>query len=438
MSASMAGVSGIFRLRRLAAAASSAAVASFGYRHCSWIAHGDTEVNEPPSLEGSAQPPPSSPPSPPPPPSEPTGSPCQRYNSLVELMYWRERPSRCAEEAGCRFDGDGIVGMCKSTADDDLEARNSEGDTPQADATIATVNAAAATTPSYAYPYDGSLTTVDIANSSSRNGGTAAVGDDNVAARCMQYNVLAEIFDWPQRRRRCNGEAGCVFVGRSVTGACRVITEEEERDRVAAAATAAAIASAAAAGTIALGNDTGTAASDAAAPEATGAEDAAPAAASAADTDTHDVDWDDAVESRYPVGALDTDLMKHLVQDTLTSSAVDSLRESQQLANSIAKSLVLEVLTRTENRGKLGELLQYTFAADTVLTPTRELLYWSLELEHTFKNIVWQVQWHRNYWLGLSSFDGYQSDVALSAIRSGGRDDTDEASSGAKVRGLHS
>ena len=152
------------------------------------------------------------------------------------------------------------------------------------------------------------------------------------------------------------------------------------------------------------------------------------------DTDTHDVDWDDAVLSRYPPSddGAQTPGLRNLVHDTITSQAVDELKRSQQMANDLAKSLILEVLKRKENRGKLGELLQYTFAADTVLTPTRELIYWSLELEQTFKNIVWQVQWHRNYWLGLSSFDGYQSDVALSAIRGGLESETHEDSAGAR------
>ena len=352
-------------------------------------------------------------------------------------MYWQERPSRCTNESGCEFVGNGITGSCKL-----IEKAKEEMKEPITGAEIAVeknVLSSSSSSSSYSYPYDGSITMTDTKSVSDqptvhREGERPEDPDVSIISPCDQYNYLTEIYAWPQRRKRCNGESGCKFEGRSVTGTCRLMTTDEMNE---------------AEQKNEQGNNVGvvimtTGASDDATTNANGSTitestKSSSGAGGGGDTDTHDIDWDDAVLRRYPQSGdgAQTPGLRNLVHDTITSQAVDELKRSHQMANDLAKSLILEVLGRKENRGKLGELLQYTFAADTVLTPTRELIYWSLELEQTFKNIVWQVQWHRNYWLGLSSFDGYQSDVALSIIRGGLESETYDDSAGARYVDHH-
>jgi hypothetical protein len=103
--------------------------------------------------------------------------------------------------------------------------------------------------------------------------------------------------------------------------------------------------------------------------------------------------------------------LRVFVHETLTSSAVDSIIDSQLLANELAKSLIIEVLQNKSNQGNLGQLLRYTFASPTVLCPTRDLVYWSLRSDQCFRNILWNTQWHRNYWLEESTFDRWQLDA---------------------------
>lgn len=102
--------------------------------------------------------------------------------------------------------------------------------------------------------------------------------------------------------------------------------------------------------------------------------------------------------------------LRVLVHETLSSSAVDTIRDSQQLANELAKVVVLEVLGRKENQNKLGLFLQYIFASDTVLSPSRELIFWSLAFPETFSNLIYCAKWHRNYWIGRSSLNCWHFD----------------------------
>ena len=373
----------------------------------------------------------------------PAPCPCEKYNSIIELLYWQERPSRCANESGCEFVGNGITGSCKliEEAKEEMKESPVNADIRVTEATTPVENnvlsSSSSSSSSYSYPYDGSITMTDTKSVSDhptvhKEREHQEDADVSVTSPCDQYNYLTEIYAWPHRRQRCNGESGCKFEGRSVTGTCRLMTIDEisetEQKKVVGNNVGAVIMTAGVSDDDATTNGSGSTTTESAAAKSSSGT------GGGGDTDTHDVDWDDAVLSRYPPtddGAHSPGL-RNLVHDTITSQAVDELKRSQQMANDLAKSLILEVLGRKENRGKLGELLQYTFAADTVLTPTRELIYWSLELEQTFKNIVWQVQWHRNYWLGLSSFDGYQSDVALSTIRGGVESETYDDSAGAR------
>ena len=209
---------------------------------------------------------------------------------------------------------------------------------------------------------------------------------------CRYYNSLEQRFSWAARRDRCNSESGCHFLGRRFTGTCvpaldyPISVSGRTSDAVVAKTS---IPSLSTSHLVAA------------------AQESKPADSSTSSTAT---DTADTSKHRHRLYAeiVDNDIdgrspLRVLVHETLSSSAVDSIRDSQQLANELAKCLIIEVLDRSENPGKLGLLLQYLFEYDAVLSPTRELIYWSLIQDETVKNTIFYTNLNRNYWLGLSA-----------------------------------
>jgi hypothetical protein len=175
---------------------------------------------------------------------------------------------------------------------------------------------------------------------------------DKRSSRCQKYNSFLETLLWTERRKRCNLESGCTFVGRSVTGSCmaleHVTSESHTKDEI----------------------------------------------------DISKRVWDAAdIDSFRSSQSIAADLAKQIVVETAVDSAVESLKDSQQLANEIAKELILQLLKTKENQGKLGQFLEYIFAYETVLSPTRELVYWSLAGRDCTTNLTILSKRQRDYWL---------------------------------------
>lgn len=202
---------------------------------------------------------------------------------------------------------------------------------------------------------------------------------------CEFYNSFQQRFAWAERRNRCNAESGCNFRGRRFTGSCELESKAKANSNLVCHPDAAASNAVINFEVLhKLETDTST-----------------KGASSGGDLQTKAVN---KVEVEI-VGSGDMGFappLHILINETLTSSAVDSIRDSRQLANELAKSLLIEVLERKENRGKFGELLLYLFVSDTVLSPTRHTIYWTLTLDNTIKNIVSNVEIHRDYWLGFT------------------------------------
>lgn len=92
------------------------------------------------------------------------------------------------------------------------------------------------------------------------------------------------------------------------------------------------------------------------------------------------------------------DLQK-LLNSTITSQALESLKDSHQVANDFAKILVLDILNTKESRNNLGILLNSLFQYESVRCPTRELIYWSLGLPPTMRDIYALTAYQVAYWL---------------------------------------
>jgi hypothetical protein len=197
----------------------------------------------------------------------------------------------------------------------------------------------------------------------------------NAGPDCEFYNSFQQRFAWAERRNRCNAESGCNFRGRRFTGSCELETKSKSNCNVANQLDAAA-------SNVELNTEV---------LNKLETDTSTKGANSGGDLQTKSVS---KVEVEI-VGSGDMGFappLHILINETLTSSAVDSIRDSRQLANELAKSLLIEVLER----------LLYLFVSDTVLSPTRHTIYWTLTLENTIKNIVTNVEIHRDYWLGFT------------------------------------
>lgn len=214
-------------------------------------------------------------------------------------------------------------------------------------------------------------------NSSSNN----CAGNDYGDSPCSLYNTMEHRISWAERRNRCNSQKGCKFLGRRFTGSCVRALDSS--------------------GTGAESNPAG---SQTSLPLLPLQSEVQLQSSSHSGNSRLNIGTAEEVFGNHSevAGSNDDDTktqLRVLVQETFTSSAVDSIRDSQLLANELAKRLLIEVLQRRENRGKFGELLQYLFISDTVLSPTRDLIYWSLAIDNTVHNIAQNVKMHRNFWL---------------------------------------
>lgn len=97
---------------------------------------------------------------------------------------------------------------------------------------------------------------------------------------------------------------------------------------------------------------------------------------------------------------LPTDLppVKVLIHDRISSTAIDQLKDSEKLVNEIAKSLVLDVLTDEQTKFQFGKILKNILTYESVQTPTRDLIYWSIHTDATFKSLYPISKANFNQW----------------------------------------
>lgn len=78
--------------------------------------------------------------------------------------------------------------------------------------------------------------------------------------------------------------------------------------------------------------------------------------------------------------------LKILLNEQISSSAVETLRDSKLVAQQLAKTIVMDALADAHNQGKFGEFLQYAFAYESILYPTRWLVHWSIHTDNSVAN----------------------------------------------------
>jgi hypothetical protein len=80
--------------------------------------------------------------------------------------------------------------------------------------------------------------------------------------------------------------------------------------------------------------------------------------------------------------------MKILLNNYITSSTVDSIRDSmkdsKEYLNMLSRELLLGILHDNKNQHIFGDFLKYSFSYESILLPTRELIYYSLHDNNTY------------------------------------------------------
>lgn len=91
--------------------------------------------------------------------------------------------------------------------------------------------------------------------------------------------------------------------------------------------------------------------------------------------------------------------VQQLVNEQLKSSASDTLKESRDDAEKLAKSLILDASNKPEYRHEFGRVLEYIFSFESVQKPTRDLVWWSVKSPMSMHEIEGQALWWRRYFL---------------------------------------
>ena len=90
--------------------------------------------------------------------------------------------------------------------------------------------------------------------------------------------------------------------------------------------------------------------------------------------------------------------IKVLLNEQITNSALDSLKDSEQMMHMLAKSLIVDALHDKNTPGKFGKILNYIFDYEATLAQTRSMLYWSISTQDSYKNISYLTAWQLKNW----------------------------------------
>jgi hypothetical protein len=87
-----------------------------------------------------------------------------------------------------------------------------------------------------------------------------------------------------------------------------------------------------------------------------------------------------------------------LMKDSVASSVADSIFNAHDAAHEVAKELVIEVLQNKDNLKNLDILLRKVLIEESVLSPTRDLVYYYLHSDVIMRNILWLLSRQRQFY----------------------------------------
>lgn len=210
-----------------------------------------------------------------------------------------------------------------------------------------------------------------------------------ISPQCAKYNTILQRIQWATRDKRCCDTEGCEFLGNNITGNCvnrqgHVFPQVKEDENAL--------------------NQANQKLKDSHAQASASATASIYAATNAIAT----------ISQLDPLSAATTG-MQQIVNDQLSSSAADTLKESRNEAQEMAKKLVIDLLDKPESRKEFGRVLEYTFSFESVRRPTRDLVWWSVKSPLSINEIENQALWWRRYFLfpPAASRQGSGSPVGL-------------------------
>lgn len=97
--------------------------------------------------------------------------------------------------------------------------------------------------------------------------------------------------------------------------------------------------------------------------------------------------------------------IKAMLNDHISSSAIDTIRDSQVAANELAKTIIIEYFDNKQSAKQFGDMLSYTFSYESVLKPTRDLLFWSIDADSSKAHVYQQAKAGLYDWCAASGKD---------------------------------
>lgn len=244
---------------------------------------------------------------------------------------------------------------------------------------------------------------------------------------CEFYNSTFQKIWWRERRNRCNTEEGCNFSGWSYTGTCDEITPGASQD-VAEIPLQSSV-------PLVLPSDPVEVKAVVGAPVVVVQDiilkdldtDAAKGMASSLlddvklkKNDTSDLEPVTTMASPAVVAAplfvrkskpvivtppkpTIASSLRHMIADRVSLSAAITVKESEDHAKEAVKIILREALNGKENRNLFGEFLTSIFVSPELLTPIRDVIYWSVADEIVMKGVAENMEDQRDFLLGFSA-----------------------------------
>ena len=211
---------------------------------------------------------------------------------------------------------------------------------------------------------------------------------------CSKYNTWLQRVSWADRPHRCTTEVGCEFRGWSSLGTCQQTTHQREAHDIAPSP----------------------------APST-----AKPSEPHPSDHEAHHdhpkVHWKFAKVNKGKKSGVAGDKSESserssgsiqiLVDRAIAPTAVDSIKESEELVNELAKTICIDVLQKKEYATVFGVFLQDLFKFDSVREPTVGLVTWAVATPEAFQNTLHLAKVNRDYWIGVDQEGRPYTDVAL-------------------------
>jgi hypothetical protein len=252
---------------------------------------------------------------------------------------------------------------------------------------------------------------------------------------CKYYNSSFQKIWWRERRHRCNTEEGCNFTGWSYTGTCNAINPEAQSKEVERPLQEYASKVLISLAPVVLPSD-----------DPVEEEPVVEAPVVAQDVVLEDLNTDAAPGMSYsllgdvPLGSeqdiLDLEpitaitppavvtappvvrtkpvvvkppkptiasSLRQMIGDRASSSAAITVQESEEAAKEAVKIILREALNGRENRNLFGEFLTSIFVSPELLTPVRDVIYWSVADEVVMKQAAENMKEQRDFLLGFSA-----------------------------------